>query len=91
MMEQKSNLIEFYGKECVHCRDMDPLIARLQDEQDVEITRLEVWHNEQNARQLRQYDQGRCGGVPFFYNTQTEKWLCGSASYEKFKDWALGK
>ncbi len=90
-MEQKSNLIEFYGTECVHCRDMDPLIARFQDEHGVEITRLEVWHNDQNARLLRQYDQGRCGAVPFFYNTQTEKWLCGSASYEKFKDWALGK
>ena len=90
-MEQKPNLIEFFGTECSHCRDMDPLIARLQDEHGVEITRLEVWHNEQNARLLREYDQGRCGGVPFFYNTQTGKWLCGSVSYEKIKDWALGE
>jgi thiol-disulfide isomerase/thioredoxin len=89
-MEGKSHLIEFFGKECTHCRTMAPLTARLQDENDVEIMRLEVWHNEQNARLMREYDQGRCGGVPFFYNTQTGKWLCGSVNYEKVKNWALG-
>jgi hypothetical protein len=37
---------------------------------------------------MRQYDQGRCGGVPFFYNQQTGKWLCGVVNYEKLKEWA---
>ena len=90
-MEKASHLIEFFGTECTHCRTMDPLIARLEDEEGLEIKRLEVWHNQENANLLREYDQGRCGGVPFFYNTTTEKWLCGSVSYERLRDWAHGK
>jgi thiol-disulfide isomerase/thioredoxin len=90
-MEQKSKLMEFYGTECSHCRSMEPLIEILRDKEGVEILRLEVWHNQENANLLRQYDQGRCGGVPFFYNTKTEKWLCGSVNYEKLREWALGE
>jgi thiol-disulfide isomerase/thioredoxin len=90
-MEETSQLIEFYGTECSHCHSMEPLVARLQDEEGVSIQKLEVWHNEENAKLMREYDKGYCGGVPFFYNTQTEKWICGSASYEKLKEWALGK
>ena len=90
-MDESSHLIEFFGSECTHCRSMDPLIARLQDEEGLAVKRLEVWHNEENAKQMRQYDQGFCGGVPFFYNTKSRKWICGSTTYEKLKDWALGR
>ena len=90
-MEGDSDLIEFYGSECSHCRSMEPLIARLQDEADVTLQRLEVWHNEENAGLMREYDKGYCGGVPFFYNRRTGEWLCGSVSYDKLKEWALGK
>ncbi len=86
----ESHLLEFYGKECPHCAGMAPLVERLEEE-GVEVRKHEVWHSEQNATLMRQYDQGRCGGVPFFYNRQTGKWLCGPVSYEKLKEWALGK
>jgi thiol-disulfide isomerase/thioredoxin len=90
-MEAKSHLMEFFGRECPHCAAMAPLVARLQEEEGIEILTYEVWHSEQNATRMREIDQGRCGGVPFFYNPQTGKWLCGMVSYEKLKDWALGK
>ena len=90
-MEESFHLIEFYGTECSHCKSMEPLMARLEDEEGVVIQRLEVWHNEENARLMREYDRGYCGGVPFLYNTRNGKWICGSVSYEKLKDWALGK
>ena len=84
-------LLDFYGTECAHCKEMDPLVERLKKEEKLTIQKIEVWHNTENARRLQEYDQGFCGGVPFFYNTKTEKWICGSASYEKLRDWALGK
>ena len=90
-MEQKTNLLEFFGKECPHCAAMEPLVSRLQDEEGMEFAKYEVWHNEENANLMRKYDQGRCGGVPFFYNTRTEKWLCGMVKYEQLKEWAAGK
>lgn len=89
-MERKSHLLEFFGRECPHCRSMEPIVSRLQDEEGLEIEKIEVWHSEQNAQRMRQYDHGRCGGVPFFYNTRTEKWVCGVVPYPKLRDWALG-
>ena len=87
----ESDLLEFYGKECPHCAAMAPLVDRLEEEEGLEIRKHEVWHSEQNLTLMRQYDQGKCGGVPFFYNRQTGKWLCGPVSYEKLKEWASGK
>jgi thiol-disulfide isomerase/thioredoxin len=89
-MEIKSHLLEFYGTECAHCKAMEPIVARLEEE-GISFERYEVWHNEENAKLMRQYDQGHCGGTPFFYNTKTEKWICGNATYEKLKEWAVGK
>ncbi len=90
-MAEDGDLIEFYGTECVHCKRMVPLIERLQDELGVKLTRYEVWHNEENARKISEYDKGYCGGVPFFFNKKTGKWLCGQKDYETFKKWAQGQ
>jgi hypothetical protein len=68
---------------------MDPLVERLEDEAGVKVEQLEVWHNEANAKTMREYDKGYCGGVPFFFNKKTGKWICGSTDYERFKKWAL--
>ncbi len=83
-------LIEFYGKECPHCLEMEPLIERLKKEEGLELDRFETWHSEENARKMEDYDKNYCGGVPFFINTKTGKWLCGSTDYGEFKAWALG-
>jgi thiol-disulfide isomerase/thioredoxin len=85
------NLLEFYGTECHFCHAMAPLVERLEKELEVKIKKIEVWHHEENAHKLQQLDKGVCGGVPFFYNTKTGKWLCGAVSYDKLKEWAVGK
>lgn len=84
-------LLQFYGTECVHCHEMEPFVERLEQEEGVTTKKLEVWHNSENAGIMRQYDKDFCGGVPFFYNTKTGKWICGSTSYEKLREWALGQ
>ncbi len=67
---------------------MEPLVERLEEEQGVRVARIEVWHSEVNAELMRRYDKNYCGGVPFFYNTETGKWICGEADDEKLKNWA---
>jgi thiol-disulfide isomerase/thioredoxin len=84
-------LIEFYGTECKHCREMESLMRRLEQELEIKIERLEVWHNAENKKKWEELDQGRCGGIPFFWNEDTKEFICGSASYEKLKEWALKK
>lgn len=86
-------LIFFHGEECEHCRTMAPRVTQLEQELGMTVERKETWHNEENARLLTQkYDiEGkRCGGVPFFVNTETDTWLCGEVSYEELKRWATG-
>jgi hypothetical protein len=67
---------------------MAPLVERLEQEEGINIAKLEVWHNEANATRMKEYDKGYCGGVPFFYNKKTGKWICGEADYERLKKWA---
>jgi thiol-disulfide isomerase/thioredoxin len=83
-----SNLKSFYGKECPHCITMEPLIVQLQKETGVEVDRLEVWHDDANMKILEGYDKGVCGGVPYFYNTETGKSICGEATVDELKAWA---
>jgi len=68
---------------------MELLVERLETEEGVSIGKLEVWHHEANAKIMREYDKGYCGGVPFFFNKKTGKWICGEADYERLKQWAL--
>lgn len=84
-------LLEFYGEECPHCVKMSALVQKLAEEEKTEVLKFEVWHNKDNAVKMAEYDTGLCGGVPFFYNTDTKKFICGGASYEDLKSWALGK
>jgi len=86
-----SDLLEFYGTECVHCNAMRPLVERMEKELGVKVQRIEVWHNEANARLMKDFDKGFCGGVPFFFNRKTNKWICGAVPYERLKAWAQGK
>lgn len=83
-------LLEFYGEECPHCRVMAPLVEKLEKE-GFKVQRYETWHNAENAKKQGEYDTGLCGGVPFFYNTESKEFICGSTEYKNLKLWAEGK
>ena len=86
-----NHLLEFYGTECPHWVSRQELVVRLEKEEGIKVEAIEVWHNKENEARLIALDKDFCGGVPFFYNTKTEKWICGSDSYENLKAWAQGK
>lgn len=87
-METDSHLLMFTGTECTHCHEMYPFVDRLMDEESLEVQKVEVWHNAENAAYLEELDAGKCGGVPFFYNKNSKQWICGNTSYEKLLEWA---
>ena len=63
--EKMNKLIMFHGRECPHCQKMHPIVDRLEQETDVSIERLEVWHDDKNAdlmRSKREIITSRCGG-----------------------------
>ena len=82
-------IMMFYGTECSHCHNVMPIVDRLNKEGRVKIMKVEVWHNDKNAELMEKYDRGFCGGVPFFYNENTEEWICGETDYDTLKTWAM--
>ena len=80
----------YYGEECPHCHHMMPLIDKLIEE-GKDIQKFETWHNEEHASALEKADEGRCGGVPFFHNTETNQTICGATSEVRIRAWADGK
>ena len=83
-------LLEFYGAECGHCLKMMPMIDALIKE-GIAIEKLETWHDEVNAEKMTSFDRGLCGGVPFFYNTESKQFICGEANEKTVRAWAAGK
>ena len=81
-------LYYFYGEECPHCHTMMPLVDKLIGE-GFKIDKRETWHNEENAKLFEQKDRATCGGVPFFYNEESGKSICGEASEEEIRTWAI--
>ncbi|MBU1126564.1 MAG: thioredoxin family protein [Patescibacteria group bacterium] len=84
-------LLEFFGETCPHCIEMHPLVEKLEKELGVQFEKNEVWNNEENAAKMSEYDKGICGGVPFFFNTETKEHICGATSYENLKKWVKGE
>lgn len=83
-------LYEFYGEECPHCQKMLKLTDKLMKEfPQVNVVRKEVWHNKANMETLKKFDTDDvCGGIPFYYNEETKRWLCGEVTYEELREWA---
>jgi hypothetical protein len=84
-------LLQFRGKGDDYCREMEPLKKQLRAECGCNIRVFEVWYDTTNLELLQRLDRGRCGGVPFFYNKRTRRFICGATTYENLKNWALSE
>ena len=83
-----ANIIEFFGTECPHCKRMEPVIEKFEKKHG-KITKLEVWHNEENDKMMREIPEfQKCGGVPFFFNKDNNKFICGECTLEELEEWA---
>ena len=56
---------------------------------DLKIERKEIWHNKENMEFIKECDKNdQCGGIPFYYDSDTKLWLCGEVEYDELKKWA---
>ena len=86
--ETTPHLLQFRGRGDDYCAMMEPLKEQLAEEYGIQIRCFEVWHDSKNLELLRIFDSGRCGGVPYFYNKRTKRWICGATTYENLRAWA---
>ena len=82
-------LYEFYGKSCLHCIEMMPIVDKLIEEGG-KIEKFEVWNDDENAKKMEKVNKDRCPGVPFFLNTDSDQWICGGTDEETLRKWAAG-
>lgn len=82
-------LYMFHGAGCEHCENMHPKVEKLKDE-GYDITVLEVWHDEDNEQKMKEFDDVGCGGVPFFYDTENDDYICGEVGMDTLRHWAEG-
>ncbi len=90
-MPKEGRLMIFYGEECPECEKARERLDRLEEEEDLEVERYEVWHDSNNQSLMMKYAEERCIGVPFLFNRETNEYICGPSSYEKIKRWAKGE
>ncbi|HSV41931.1 MAG TPA: thioredoxin family protein, partial [Methanomassiliicoccales archaeon] len=73
MAEKGERLIWFWGRECPHCKQVKPMVERYEAETGKKLEHLEVWHDQENQKLMRDYGDviaEACGGelgVPAFY------------------------
>lgn len=84
-------IVEFYGAECPHCKNMVPVVAQVENETGVNFMKLEVWHNTTNQDIFNHYADNvnrDCGmlGVPTFLSLGTNHSKCGEMSESDLKD-----
>ena len=89
-----AKLYMFHGRDCPHCKNMMPLVDKLEEESGIRFDKREVWHDDENQDLMRSFRPvlaPKCGGqlrVPTFFNPESEDVLCGEVEYEKLKEWA---
>jgi thiol-disulfide isomerase/thioredoxin len=90
-------ILFFHGADCPHCKRMRPIVAKLKDELNVNITSLEVWDNEDNADKMREYADiiSEAGegdlGVPAFVDVKNNEAKTGEMTEEELKEWLMEK
>ena len=93
IMTVENSLIMFWGRECPHCHIMMKFVERLEKEENVRFEKLEVWHNQENAKKMRSLSKvikPACGGdlgTPTFYDPLGGTALCGEKPYEELREW----
>lgn len=90
-MSKEADLMMFYGKESPACKEVKDYLEKIEKEEEIEIKKLEVWHDSSNQSIMMKYAEERCVGVPFLYNKKTGEYLCGKHDFETVKNWALGE
>ena len=83
-----ADLIKYYGTECSHCIEIEPVLKEVEKELNVKIERVEVWHNADNQKRFMKEAEGKCNGVPFFLNKKSGKFICGATDKKQLLAWA---
>ncbi len=79
-------LIYFYTEDCEICKTMEPELKKLEEKYDTEIMKVNVEEGEDERALFDELALDECGGVPFMYNQENQKSICGFADASKIEE-----
>jgi hypothetical protein len=88
--EDKSFLISFVSDEYDHCKQMEPVLKRLEDDLGTVVRRINIFRRREFMGLLEAMGHNDCGTLPFYYNRRTGQAICGATSYLNLKRWGTG-
>lgn len=89
LVTNDSHLLEFFI-DTPDCRIMEPIVNRLEDDIKTEVKRINIHKCAANMKLFEAVGGMECGTVPFFYNRQTTREVCGKTNYPNLKKWGTG-
>lgn len=81
-----SNILYFYTKDCEVCRQIDPELRRLEEKHNDVFVRIDVEGGEDEKNLYEELATDICPGVPFLYNQENGKYVCGFATPKKIEE-----
>jgi thiol-disulfide isomerase/thioredoxin len=79
-------LIYFYTDDCEICKMMEPELHKLEEKYGSEIMRINVEEGEVERALFDELALDECGGVPFMYNQENQKSICGFANADDIEE-----
>ncbi len=79
-------LIYFYTEDCEICKNIEPELKKLEEKYETEIMRVNVEEGEDERSLFDELALDECGGVPFLFNQENNKSICGFATAEDIEE-----
>jgi hypothetical protein len=86
----KSYLISFESDDYDHCKQMQPVLKRLEEDLGTAIRRINIMRKREFMGLLEAVGHNDCGTLPFYYNRRTGQAICGATSYSNLRKWGTG-
>lgn len=83
-------LISFESDDYDHCRQMQPVLRRLEEDLGTLIRRINIARRKEFLGVLEAMGHNDCGTLPFYYNRRTGQAICGATSYMNLRRWGTG-
>lgn len=76
-----SSILYFYTKDCEMCKAFESDLKKFEEKHEGELTRINVEENEETKVLFDSLAEGVCPGVPFMYNQENGKHICGVVKF----------
>lgn len=80
--EDKCYIVEFVSDRSEPCKQMTPIVHKIQKELKVKVRTINISKNPSFLQLYECVGGNECGNLPFYYNRRTGQAVCGKTDYK---------